>query len=542
MSATPAEDIGIGSVLRDTYELISVLGKGGMGKVFLARHLRLPGKQVAVKVLHTHEEITPDQYARFRREAEITSRLGHPNIVGVLDFYGQEGGAPCLVMEHLKGESLSQRIRRGSLPLDEVLSIARQVGSALHAAHQVGVIHRDLKPGNIFLVPTEVGGEVTQQVKLLDFGISKIVSSQTMQTVDDVLMGTPQYMSPEQAMGHNSTVDARSDLFALGSIVYEMLAGQSPFEDEVMMRILYRIVQEPLIPLAPRCPGIPAHVCATVERALEKKPEDRFPSVAAFIEELTGSPLRTLSDAQKQGALEVPVVSSRRGSQGTGQVSPPPTVAARGTPSRPPEPSAPAAPATNNRRKVAVAASLVALGGMAVAFGLLRGGPPSPAVAEQPSPPVVIARTPEPTPSAPAPKPVPEPTAATPPPVAKPAENTAAAAPTPESTQTPPPEVAAATPAKLATRPVVRAEVLPDVVRQALKEAEAALASGQAPKAIQLAKLSQRTQISGASYSVLARAYCQRGDISNARANLSNVPKDERSKVVQYCKRYDITF
>ena len=229
MSATPAEDIGIGSVLRDTYELISVLGRGGMGKVFLARHLRLPGKQVAVKVLHTQEEITPDQYARFRREAEITSRLGHPNIVGVLDFYGQEGGAPCLVMEHLKGESLSQRIRRGPFALDEVMSIARQVGSALHAAHQVGVVHRDLKPGNIFLVPTEVGGEVSQQVKLLDFGISKIVSSQTMQTVDDVLMGTPQYMSPEQAMGQNSTLDARSDLFALGSIVYEMLAGRSAF-------------------------------------------------------------------------------------------------------------------------------------------------------------------------------------------------------------------------------------------------------------------------------------------------------------------------
>ncbi|MFY0580869.1 serine/threonine-protein kinase [Cystobacter fuscus] len=274
MSPSASDDIRIGSILRDTYEIVSLLGTGGMGKVFLARHLRLPGKQVAVKVLLSDEEVTADQYARFRREAEITSRLGHPNIVGVLDFHGPEGegGAPFLVLEHLSGETLSRRLKKGPLPLPEALFVARQIGAALHAAHQAGVIHRDLKPGNVFLVPTESWDVADYQVKLLDFGISKLVSAQTVRTQDDVLMGTPRYMSPEQARGQNTKVDARSDLFALGVIVYEMLSGKSPFADESVVGILYRIVNEPVDPLAAICPHLPASVCAAVDKALSKQP------------------------------------------------------------------------------------------------------------------------------------------------------------------------------------------------------------------------------------------------------------------------------
>ncbi len=295
MSPSSAADIRIGTVLRETYELTSLLGKGGMGSVFLARHLRLPGKQVAVKVLLHSEDLSEEQYARFRREAEIASQLGHPNIVEVLDFHSLENGTPYLVMEHLRGESLSHRLRKGRLSLREAFSVARQMGSALQAAHRAGVVHRDLKPANVFLVPTETEGLVAERVKLLDFGISKLMGSQTLQTQEDVLMGTPRYMAPEQAMGRNKDVDARSDLFAFGCIVYEMLCGDSPFAGRTIAEVVYRVVHEQPESLATRVPDLPARAVAAVDKALAKSPKDRYQDVATFIAELTGTPLQALS-------------------------------------------------------------------------------------------------------------------------------------------------------------------------------------------------------------------------------------------------------
>ena len=181
MTQPASSDVRVGSVLRDTYEIVSLLGKGGMGAVFLARHLRLKGKQVAIKVLLNSASLNPELYARFQREAEIASQLGHPNIVEVLDFDTLPDGTPFLVMEYLRGESLEQRLERGPIPLAETLGLTRQVGSALQAAHRAGIIHRDLKPANVFLVPTDSGGVVGERVKLLDFGISKMVDSQTLQ-------------------------------------------------------------------------------------------------------------------------------------------------------------------------------------------------------------------------------------------------------------------------------------------------------------------------------------------------------------------------
>jgi serine/threonine protein kinase len=295
MSHSAASDIRIGTVLRDTYELTSLLGKGGMGSVFLARHLRLPGKQVAVKVLHTEEELTDEQFTRFRREAEIASQLGHPNIVEVLDFHSLENGTPYLVMEYLRGESLAQRLRKGRLSVREAFSIARQMGSALHAAHRAGVVHRDLKPANVLLVPTDSEGMVAERVKLLDFGISKLMGSQTLQTQDHVLIGTPRYMSPEQAMGRNRDIDARTDIFALGSIVYEMLSGDSPFGGGTIAEVVYRVVHEHPESLATRCPDLPARAVTAVERALAKNPKERYQDVATFIAELTGTALQSLA-------------------------------------------------------------------------------------------------------------------------------------------------------------------------------------------------------------------------------------------------------
>ncbi|WP_426748142.1 protein kinase domain-containing protein [Myxococcus faecalis] len=266
-----------------------------MGTVFLARHLRLPGRHVAVKVLRHDASLGEEVYLRFRREAEIASRLGHPNIVEVIDFDTLADGSPFLVMEHLKGMPLSRRIRKGAqLTLPEVFSIARQMGSALQAAHGAGVVHRDLKPGNVFLVPTELGGMSVEHVKLLDFGISKIIDSKTVQTQDAILLGTPQYMAPEQATGKNREVDPRTDIFSFGCMVYEMLARKLPFKDGgILPELIYRIVYDPPEPLLEVAPQTPVHVVRAIEQALAKRPEDRFPDVSAFIAALTGTPLRT---------------------------------------------------------------------------------------------------------------------------------------------------------------------------------------------------------------------------------------------------------
>ncbi|QSQ11122.1 serine/threonine-protein kinase [Myxococcus landrumensis] len=343
MSSSTTKDIPLGTVLRDTYEISGVLGRGGMGTVFLARHLRLPGRQVAIKVLRHDASLGKEVYLRFRREAEIASRLGHPNIVEVIDFDALEDGSPFLVMEHLRGVPLSRRLRKGApLTLAEVYSIARQMGSALQAAHGAGVVHRDLKPGNVFLVPMEVAGMAVEHVKLLDFGISKIIDSKTVQTQDAILLGTPQYMAPEQATGKNKDVDPRTDIFSFGCMVYEMLARRLPFKDEgILPELIYRIVYDPPEPLAVLAPETPAHVVRAVEKALAKRPEDRFVDVSAFIAALTGTPLRTVTPPPDAPRL-APVQSAAQGPTATVQPRPiasppsrPPTVPA--APRRPPE-------------------------------------------------------------------------------------------------------------------------------------------------------------------------------------------------------------
>ncbi|WP_205519467.1 serine/threonine-protein kinase [Pyxidicoccus caerfyrddinensis] len=330
MSSSVTRDIPLGTVLRGTYEIVGVLGRGGMGTVFLANHLRLPGRQVAIKVLRGDGGLGKEVFVRFRREAEIASRLGHPNIVEVLDFDNLEDGSPFLVMECLRGQPLSRRLRRGApLTLEEVFSIARQMGSALQAAHRAGIVHRDLKPGNVFLMPTEMGGVVVEHVKLLDFGISKVIDSQSINTQGGILLGTPQYMAPEQAQGKNQEVDPRTDIFAFGCMVYEMLARRLPFKDGPLPELIYRIVYDPPQPLASLVPGVPPNVVDAIERALEKKPENRYPDVGSFISELTGSPLQTLPPS----AIPVPNLSVRPSQLETvgGRREPP---AAKAPPSR----------------------------------------------------------------------------------------------------------------------------------------------------------------------------------------------------------------
>jgi tRNA A-37 threonylcarbamoyl transferase component Bud32 len=311
MGNSPARSIvDVGSVIADTYTIEALIGRGGMGAVFLASHIRLPGKKVAIKLLHA--ELTDEEVVkRFRREALIASQLNHPNIVDVTDFNVTPDGTPYLVLEYLQGESLSQRLKAGPMALDQALSIIRQVGSAVAAAHREGIVHRDLKPQNIFLVPKEVDGRILEIAKVLDFGISKIRGSDTVKTQESTLLGTPQYMAPEQATGQHAIIDERTDVFALGAIVYEMLSGQPAFSGANIPEVVFKVVYEEPPPLASRVTGLPPGIAAAVARAMSKDAAARFPSVSAFVEALTGQPLLQL----RTGSLAPPEVGFAAGSR-----------------------------------------------------------------------------------------------------------------------------------------------------------------------------------------------------------------------------------
>jgi serine/threonine-protein kinase len=287
-TATPAE-IGPGAVIADTYRIERVLGEGGMGLVYEASHLRVP-KRVAVKMLRSTPD--PQQLARFRQEAEVASRLQHPGIVDVIDFNTLPNGAAYLVMEMLDGESLGTRLRtRGKLTVREALPLIRQIASALHAAHCAGVIHRDLKPENVFLVPREHDGEIVDDVKLLDFGISKVSGASVVRTRDDVVLGTPRYMAPEQATGKNDEIDPRADQFALAVMAYEMLVGKPPFDGDNATQVMFKIVYESAAPLDSLVADAPPSVIAAIERAMQKEPHRRFDDLSLFVQALTGKPL-----------------------------------------------------------------------------------------------------------------------------------------------------------------------------------------------------------------------------------------------------------
>jgi serine/threonine-protein kinase len=238
---------------------------------------------VAVKVLAQHLAADGSALARFQREADIISRLAHPHIVQILDFDTTEDGAPYIVMELLEGESLAQRLTTGGrVELVECVRIAAQVASALASAHAAGIVHRDLKPANIYLV--SVGGEGSF-VKLLDFGISKHRSSSALTGEFDIL-GTPDYMAPEQAMGRTALVDPRADQFSLAAITYEMLAGDTPFAADDVSAVLGRVINDTPLGLKERGIDVPAEVDRVLLKAMAKSPADRYADVAVFIDEL----------------------------------------------------------------------------------------------------------------------------------------------------------------------------------------------------------------------------------------------------------------
>jgi len=280
----------LGRTLSRTYQVERLLGGGGMGAVYAARHVRTGGI-FAVKVLHRETAADAEIYKRFQDEAKTVSALRHPHIVQVTDFDQDEDGTPFIVMELLEGEDLYQRLCRvRRLPLTEVLEIARQVGSALHAAHEKNVVHRDVKPQNIFLVRHELAEMVHEVTKVVDFGISKIRRSGGQMTRDLTLLGTPQFMSPEAALGQNSALDGRADQWSLAVIMYLCLTGRLPFDSENPVGVLYMVVHETPAPIKQLAPDVPDHVIAAIEKAMSKKKDDRFPRMVDFVKAVLGQP------------------------------------------------------------------------------------------------------------------------------------------------------------------------------------------------------------------------------------------------------------
>ena len=266
----------IGTVLSGRYKLEAKLGSGGMSTVYLARDTTLD-RQVAVKVMHREMSEQADQLERFRQEARAVAKLSHPNVVAVIDA-GEDGGHPYIVFEYVEGETLKQRINRvGALDAQEALAYAIEVARGLTVAHARNMVHRDIKPQNV-LIDSE------GRAKLTDFGISRQLEQDGMTATGRVL-GTTDYVAPEQAMGH--PVDQRSDIYSLGVVLYEMLVGAVPFSADSQVGVAMKHVNEELPDVQQRRPELSAAAALVVERATAKDPAERYQRVGEMIEDLS---------------------------------------------------------------------------------------------------------------------------------------------------------------------------------------------------------------------------------------------------------------
>jgi len=401
------------------YRVLSLLGEGGMGAVYLAEHPGI-GRRVAVKVLHKQFSGDEQLLGRLLNEARAANAIRHPNIIEILDSGMREDGVPYLVMELLEGESLGQRIRRtGPLPMADTLAFVLQTASALGAAHKKGIVHRDLKPDNLFIVP--ISGDESSRVdadgpnermKVLDFGIAKLQMPQpgdSVKTRTGTLMGTPVYMSPEQCRG-TKTVDHRSDVYSLGIIFYEMLVGQPPFVSDGFGELVNMHLNVPPPSARVARPEVSEQLDSIILKMLAKNPEDRYPdmgSLTSAIRLAAGPPFSVhrsspdLSNAPSQAGTPAPVVVPGRAVDGrpaqpqvttfrtgVGEVTVPPTIQTG-----------------NGRGKlIAGVVALAVLGGGAYFF--LGGSKVEPAPVAVAAPkPAPVAAAPAPV-AVPAPKPV----------------------------------------------------------------------------------------------------------------------------------------
>jgi serine/threonine-protein kinase len=313
-----------GAIVAGKFRLESVIGVGGMGSVWCATHVGL-AQQVAIKLVSANFARSSDALRRFDREAKAAAKIRSRHVPQVFDNGVLDDGTPYLAMELLHGESLFKRIhRQGPIPLPEAVSILEQCGRALARAHSLGIVHRDIKPDNIYLAQSvDDEGYV---VKILDFGIAKFTllgEAEHSSTRTGALIGTPQYMSPEQARGLK-TIDARTDIYSLGLVAYTMLTGNLAFSGESLGDLLVQICTQPLPPLRGAAPWLPPAMEDWYRRACAREPDQRYPSAQAFVDALrvaagapsspglftsppvTGTPVSTTGAASSVTAAAVP--------------------------------------------------------------------------------------------------------------------------------------------------------------------------------------------------------------------------------------------
>jgi eukaryotic-like serine/threonine-protein kinase len=366
-----------GRVLGGKYRLKRVLGEGGWGAVYEAVQDDL-GRRVAVKVLHTDLALSAEGIARFEREAKAAGALGHANIVQVTDFQANPGEPPFIVMDYLDGETLGALLEReGRLAPERAAFVATQVLTALEVAHAAGIVHRDIKPDNVFLL--QVSG-VHDIVKLLDFGVAKLHGEGAQLTGGGALVGSPAFMAPEQIRG--AAVDLRADLWAVAVCIYRALTGLMPFEAESLHALMMKITESAPTPLSALRPDVSPGLVAVVERAMARDPAGRFSSgreMARALEPFS----RPTGAARPRGTAAMPVQPSAvpRPAEAHGQVTGPPYPGAPIMPASPsplaataPPPMGLAAPAPQEARGSNSALIAVLVGGVALLALLVVGG------------------------------------------------------------------------------------------------------------------------------------------------------------------------
>lgn len=280
----------------DRFEILRVLGKGGMGTVYLARDPRL-GRNVALKVLNSEDLASDERRARFLREARTAAAIRHPNVATIFEVGENPDGRPFIVMEYCEGETLAQRLRRRPVEAAEFLNIARQIASGVAAAHETGVVHRDIKAANIMIEPTGT-------VKILDFGLAKLLKREVAEekgSIDSTsghFFGTLHYLSPEQARGHPS--DPRSDLFSVGVVLYQIAAGHLPFNAESPLLVMEKIRDSEPEPFVPLDPAFPPPAAKIIGKLLQKEPSGRYQTAAELLSDLEEIETPTLRYSTRQ--------------------------------------------------------------------------------------------------------------------------------------------------------------------------------------------------------------------------------------------------
>ena len=395
------------------YRLLKVLGEGGMGVVYEAEHVAM-GRRAAVKMMLAQNARDEKTIQRFFNEARATNEVRHPGIVQIYDCGTATDGAPWLIMELLEGETLGARLARlGRLSVAETVDLGGQAASVLAAAHAAGIVHRDLKPDNLFVVP-DPAAPSGARVKVLDFGIAKLAARDpvnALRTQTGVLMGTPLYMSPEQCRG-TKQVDFRSDIYSLGLIVYQMLAGAPPFVSEGLGELLHMHMNVRAAPLSEHNPAVGPALGTAIARVIEKDPAARHASMKAFQEALATA--ITLEQPRPSGSGVTLSSSGRTGSITAGTTT---LSANAGQLEQGPDADVVVIP---RRGRAGIVAALVIVLGVAGTFAVRALRPPG----VDPAPSPLTTGVPAPTGPARTAEPPPEDRAVTPPPPAQPARTT----------------------------------------------------------------------------------------------------------------------